>query len=350
MEKRVGAGRARPPPPGDRPRSARGDPILGRRCLMWNDDVEISICSPTGRPRSSTATASATSASSSRGLGHARDDVRPRCLSRARLRRDSARHDLPLQLGEGPHTWLSFSPRARSRCRAATRTATASCSRPRRSGTVTSTPRRSSTRTTSAATSSSSSGSAAATSATWARLPPLRRRRLGRLRVPVHVQRPRLRAAYRPRPAAAAGPPDVPGAELRHLLVLPARARLRPARGADPVQPLEPAVRGGDLLRHGRVRQPRRGSSRVDHGPPVRAAARPPARPRREVARRAADRGARGHVGHLPPAEADRARPRARRPRPTPTHGATRHRRRSPSRRPAEEGRRCSRRRSSTRR
>ena len=39
----------------------------------------------------------------------------------------------------------------------------------------------------------------------------------------------------------------------RDLLVLPAQAGLRPARGADPVPPLEPAVGGDDLLR---LRQP----------------------------------------------------------------------------------------------
>ena len=64
-----------------------------------------------------------------------------------------------------------------------------------------------------------------------ARLPPVRRRRLGRLRLSVHVQHPRLRAEGRPPAPAAAGPPDVPGPELRDLLVLPARARLGPGGG-----------------------------------------------------------------------------------------------------------------------
>ena len=44
------------------------------------------------------------------------------------------------------------------------------------------------------------------------------------------------------------------GPELRDLLVLPAQARLRPARGADSVPPLEPAVGGDDLLRLRQVR------------------------------------------------------------------------------------------------
>ncbi len=64
------------------------------------------------------------------------------------------------------------------------------------------------------------------------RLPPLRRRRLGRLPLPVDVLDPRLRADHGPHPPAAALAPDLPGPELRHLLVLPAQARLRPGRGA----------------------------------------------------------------------------------------------------------------------
>jgi DNA-binding beta-propeller fold protein YncE len=56
----------------------------------------------------------------------------------------------------------------------------------------------------------------------------------------------RLRADQRPHPPAAITP-DVPGAELRDPLVLSAQARLRSARGADPVPRLEPAVGGDDL-------------------------------------------------------------------------------------------------------
>ena len=69
------------------------------------------------------------------------------------------------------------------------------------------------------------------------RLPPLRRRGLGRLSLPVDVLDPRLRADHGPHPSAAAIAPDVPGAELRHLLVLPAAPRLRPGFRADPVSP-----------------------------------------------------------------------------------------------------------------
>ena len=68
----------------------------------------------------------------------------------------------------------------------------------------------------------------------------------------VHDFEPRHRA----HPPAAAGAPDLPGAELRDLLVLPARARLGPRGGADPLPPLEPPVGGGHLLRLRRLRQP----------------------------------------------------------------------------------------------
>ena len=61
-----------------------------------------------------------------------------------------------------------------------------------------------------------------------ARPPPVRRRGLGRLRLPLHVQRRRLRAARRALPPAAAGAPDLPGPELRDLHVRAADARLGP--------------------------------------------------------------------------------------------------------------------------
>ena len=69
--------------------------------------------------------------------------------------------------------------------------------------------------------------------------PPVRRRRLGRLPVAVRVQHRRLRADHRARPPAAAGPPDVRGAELRRVLVRAAQVRLPPAGDPGAVQPLE---------------------------------------------------------------------------------------------------------------
>ena len=61
------------------------------------------------------------------------------------------------------------------------------------------------------------------------RAPPVRRRRLGRLPLAVRLQHRRLRADHRAGPPAAAGPPDVRGAELRRLLVRAAQVRLPPA-------------------------------------------------------------------------------------------------------------------------
>ena len=149
------------------------------------------------------------------------------------------------------------------------------------------------------------------------RLPPVRRRRLGRLPLPVDVLDPRLRADHRPHPPAAAVAPDLPGPELRDLLVLPAQARLRPARGADPVPPLEPAVRGDDLLRLRQLRLAEGRRGRLDHAPSVRPAARPAARARGEVDRDARDARARRDVRHVPPAAS------CRRSRATSTTGRT---------------------------
>src|ERR1043165_6615224 len=97
---------------------------------------------------------------------------------------------------------------------------------------------------------------------------------MGRLPLSVDVLDPRLRADHRPNPPAPAVAPDLRRPELRDLLVLPAQARLRPARGADPVPPLEPAVGGDDLLRLRKLRlaQGRRG--RLDHTASIRAGAR----------------------------------------------------------------------------
>src|SRR5207249_7785196 len=100
-------------------------------------------------------------------------------------------------------------------------------------------------------------------------LPPGPRRRRARLPLPVDVLDPRLRADHRPDPPAAALAPDVPGPELRDLLVLPAQARLRPARRPDPVPPLEPAVGGDDLLRLRQLRLAEGRRGRLDHAPSV---------------------------------------------------------------------------------
>ena len=60
-------------------------------------------------------------------------------------------------------------------------------------------------------------------------------------------------------------------AELRHLLVLPAQARLRPARHPDPVPPLEPELGGDDLLRLRELRLAQGDRDRVGDAHPRRS-------------------------------------------------------------------------------
>ena len=287
-----------------------GDPLDGRRCLMWNSDLEVSICRPEAEAEVFYRDGEGDEMFFvCEGSGTLETVFGSVPVPRARLRRRPARDHLPVPARRRPRRPGSAStPRARSRPRTATATATASCSSRRPTRSATSTRRPSSRPHREARRVRGPRPRARRASALHARLSPVRRRRLGRLRLPVHVQRPRLRAADRAPAPAAAGAPDVPGAELRDLLVLPARARLRPAGGADPVPPLEPAVRGGHLLRLGRVRQPQGDRDRLGHRPPLRAAARPAARPGREGARHAPDRGAGGDVGHVQAAAADRAR------------------------------------------
>src|SRR5439155_13600358 len=99
------------------------------------------------------------------------------------------------------------------------------------------------------------------------------RRRLGRLPLSMDVLGARLRADHRPHPPAAAVAPDVPGTQLRDLLVLSAQARLRSACRADSLPPLEPAVGGDDLLRLRQVRLAEGRRRRLDHASSVGPAA-----------------------------------------------------------------------------
>ena len=117
-----------------------------------------------------------------------------------------------------------------------------------------------------------------------------------------------------PAAPAAAGAPDVPGPELRDLLVLPADARLGRRGDRAAVPPLQRAVRGGHVLRRRRLRRAQGRRRRLHHAAPVRAAARAAAGAGREGDRREADERAGGDVRHVPAAEADDALARARRP------------------------------------
>ncbi len=147
--------------------------------------------------------------------------------------------------------------------------------------------------------------------------PPVRRGRLGRLPVSVHVQRRGLRADHRAGAPAAAGAPDVRGAAVRDLLVRAAEGRLPPAGGADPVQPRERGLGRGAVLRGRGLRGAARVGDRagVDLAAPERVHARAAAGGGRAGARGGAVRGAGGHGRHVPPALARARRPGLRRPR-----------------------------------
>ncbi len=98
------------------------------------------------------------------------------------------------------------------------------------------------------------------------------------------------------------GPPDVPGAELRGLLVRAPEVRLPPARDPGAVQPLEHQQRRGHLLRRRQLHEPPRGRHRLVHPPPGRDPARAPSGLGGGVDRQGGDRGARGDGRHVPSA------------------------------------------------
>ena len=91
-----------------------------------------------------------------------------------------------------------------------------------------------------------------------------------------------------PGPPAAAGPPDVPGPQLRRLLVRAAQVRLPPARDPGAVQPLEHQQRRGHLLRRRQLHEPARAwrSRRSRSIRPGSRTGRTRARSRRRSARR----------------------------------------------------------------
>ena len=141
-----------------------------------------------------------------------------------------------------------------------------------------------------------------------ARLPPVRRRRLGRLRLPLHVQHPGLRAA---RPAACTS---------RRRRTRRSRARTsssaRSARGCSTgttqaiVLPYHHSnVQSEEVMyyvdgHYGAAQGRRR---RLHHAASLRPPARPAARAGREGDRREGDERAGGDVRHVPAAEADDA-------------------------------------------
>ena len=168
-----------------------------------------------------------------RGRGRGRDDLRHAALPQARLRRDPARDDLPLPLRHAAaladllHAGRDRDPeplpqplRAAARARAVLAARLPPAGRARRpTATAASTWSRcasgAATRTTCSTTTRSTSSAGTATCT--------------RTRSTSPTSSPRPGAA-----PAAAGPPDVPGPELRDLLVLPADAGLGPTAIAIP--------------------------------------------------------------------------------------------------------------------
>jgi hypothetical protein len=138
----------------------------------------------------------------------------------------------------------------------------------------------------------------------------VRRGRLGRLPVPVGLQRAGLRADHRPGAPAAAGAPGARGTGVRRLQLRAAQGRLPPARRAGAVLPLQRRQRRGHVLRRRRLRgaQGLRHRARLDLAAPGRARARAAARGRGGLARRGVLRRAGRHGRHLPAARARRGR------------------------------------------
>ena len=183
-----------------------GDPLSGRRLLMFNGDIEVSICKPVEELDGFYRNGEGDEVIYvHRGGGVLRTVFGARAVPREGLRRDPARHDPHVRAGRRRRRPGSASTRpARSRRPAATATATACCSSTRPTRSATSIRRRSWRRV-------DESGEYAVTvrvrdgyQELRARPASVRRGRLGRLRLALHLQRRRLRAARRPLPPAAA--------------------------------------------------------------------------------------------------------------------------------------------------
>ena len=222
-----------------------GDVVTGRVPLFFNSDVVMGVV----RPAESDAGGHVLPQRRSR-----RDALRPRgraaCSTRSSDRSATAPATTWCSRSARPGGWtptpdsaaadaLPRVRRRRSSRRSATATTTASCSstRPYSQRDIRAAGRGPAARRGRRLRRSTSARAAGSRPTTTA--PPVRRRRLGRLPLAVRLQHRRLRADHRPRPPAAAGPPDVPGAQLRRLLVRAAQVRLPPAGHPGAVQPLE---------------------------------------------------------------------------------------------------------------
>ena len=241
-----------------------GDEISGRKLLMWNNDVEISFRAPSRWTTSSRTARATRSTSSTRGRDAARDlrrsavqggdfvviprgttynlrAVRPTALPALR---DAGLIEIPKRYRNQYGQLMEHAPST-----TATSTRRPSPDVPRARRVPPEDPR------------------ARRLSGLRDRLPPVRRRGLGRLPLPVDVQHQRLRAdhgrIHMPPPShqTFSGP--------FVILVLSAKAGLRPDGDPDPVPPLEPPERGDDLLRRRQLLVAQGDRGRFGHAPPV---------------------------------------------------------------------------------
>ena len=309
------------------PEGTTGDAVTGRRLVLGNNDVRISYVV--------TGDESAVAVLPQRDRRRVRvrrvrqrrrrDALRARELPGRRLRHRPAGHDAPVAArravpalpdrGEQPHPPAEALPvavRAAAGARAVLRARPASAGRAARRG---------------------GHGRRGAGQAPHVgrdrrhpddlRDAPVRRGRLGRLPLPVHVQRRGLRADHRAGAPAAAGAPGLRGLELRGLQLLPAEGRLPPAGHPGALLPLERRQRRGHVLRRRRLRgaQGVRHQRRLDLAAPGRLCARTAAVGDRGVAGRGVLRRAGGHGGHVRAARPGRGRARGARTRRTPGPG-----------------------------
>ena len=266
--------------PDHRPGAAAGQ----RRRDRWR------AAGPPSRRRSCTATPTPTrSSSSTRGRGTLHTMFGPLPFRAVRLRRHPALHDLPprvrARLAARPARHRGDRQRRRSRRGTSTPTASSGSAPPTASATCTARARRSVDRPRARRRPVLDQGRPPA-DALHAGAPSVRRRRLGRHGLSVHVQRRRLRADHRHGPPAAAGASDVRGARVRRLHVRPADARHASRGDQGAVRPLQRAGRRGAVLRPRPVRQPPRRRGGVVHAAPARHPPRPAPRHHRRQPRR----------------------------------------------------------------
>ena len=286
------------------------DAVTGRRLVLGNADVRISYVVAGAALARCTATPSATSACTSspepppsrRCSARSTRGRATTCCSRAPPPTAGSR-PAPSRCGSTPSRPTRTSRRPSGTCRG-----TGSCWSTRRtaSATCTGPASRCSSRAPTSRCWSSTAGPEGLTGTRYVVPdPPVRRGRLGRLPVPVHVQRRRLRADHRAGAPAAARAPGVRGEQLRDLQLRAAQGGLPPAGGAGALLPLQRRLRRGHVLLRRQLRGPQGIGHRagLDQPAPGRAQPRPAARRGRAVAGRGVLRRAGRHGRHVPPLE-----------------------------------------------